>query len=184
MLWAHILREWTDMMDLDGLVRLGTILKSHGVNGEMALSVPPGLDWSDDPDYLVCMMDGIPVPFYPDSIRGKSSTVVLVKFQDYDNVDDISRFMGVTVYMPREYLVEHDSDELLWERFLGWQVSDTAAGPLGVIKAVDESTPNVLFLVVDGSRERVIPANPVWITQVDKNERTLRYNLPEGLADL
>jgi len=63
-------------------------------------------------------------------------------------------------------------------------VSDTAAGPLGVIKAVDESTPNVLFLVVDGSRERVIPANPVWITQVDKNERTLRYNLPEGLADL
>ena len=116
MLWAHILREWTDMMDLDGLVRLGTILKSHGVNGEMALSVPSGLDWSDDPDYLVCMMDGIPVPFYPDSIRGKSSTVVLVKFQDYDNVDDISRLME-SLSICLEYLVEHDSDELLWERF-------------------------------------------------------------------
>lgn len=172
------------MIDMNSLVRVGKVLKSHGVNGEMALSVPAGLDWTDELDCLVCMMDGIPVPFYLDSIRDKSSTVVLVKFDGYDNVDEIQRFMGTDVYMPARYVVEQESGELIWETFIGWEVVDSVDGSLGIIKAVDDTTPNILFLVDDGLRDRVIPANPEWITAVDKDVRVLRYNLPEGLSEL
>lgn len=164
--------------------RIGQIVKPHGVGGEMVVSVPASLDWTDDIDCLVCSLDGILVPFFLESIRGKSSTSILVKFEDYDSVDAIGRFIGVTVYMPLRYVADSDDDIPSWSTFLDWQVIDSVAGVLGTVNAVDDSTPNVLFLVRDGDRDRIIPANAEWITKVDRKKRTLFYKLPEGLAEL
>lgn len=172
------------MIEQGEVQRIGQIVKPHGVGGEMVVSVPASLDWTDDIDCLVCSLDGILVPFFLESIRGKSSTSILVKFEGYDSVDAIGRFMGVTVYMPLRYVADSDDEIPSWSTFLDWQVIDSAAGVLGTVNAVDDSTPNVLFLVRDGDRERIIPANTEWITKADRKKRTLYYNLPEGLAEL
>ena len=172
------------MIQADEVQRIGTIVKPHGVGGEMSVTVPASLAWTDDLDCLVCSMDGILVPFWLESIREKSSTSILVKFEGYDTVESTSRFMGVTVYMPLKYVAHRADDDLEWGCFLDWKVVDAAAGALGTIHAVDDSTPNILFLVKDGERERIIPANEEWITGVDRTRRILKYKLPEGLAEL
>lgn len=172
------------MIELNEVQRIGQIVKPHGVGGEMVLTVPASFDWADDLDCLVCSLDGILVPFWLESIREKSSTSILVKFEGYDSIEATRRFMGVTVYMPREFVVEDGSDQLTWSSFIDWKVVDEEAGPLGTIHAVDDSTPNILFLVKDGERERIIPANEEWITGVDKDNCTITYNLPQGLAEL
>lgn len=172
------------MIELSEVQRIGTIVKPHGVGGEMAVTVPASLDWTDDLDCLVCSLDGILVPFFLESIREKSSTTILVKFEGYDTVEATSRFMGVTVYMPLRYVAEGDDEVPSWSSFLDWTVVDSKAGKLGAVHAVDDSTPNILFLVRDGERERIIPANTEWITKVDRKNRTLFYKLPEGLAEL
>ena len=172
------------MIDQSEVQRIGQVVKPHGVGGEMAVSVPAALDWTDDLDFLVCSMDGILVPFPVESIRPKSSTSILVKFEGYDSVEAVSRFIGVTVYMPLRFVAESADDELEWGCFLDWKVVDETSGMLGTIHAVDDSTPNILFLVRDGDRERIIPANEEWITGVDRTTRTLKYKLPEGLAEL
>lgn len=172
------------MIELSEVQRIGTIVKPHGVGGEMAVTVPASLCWTDDIDCLVCSIEGILVPFFLESIREKSNTTILVKFEGYDSVELTSRFMGVTVYMPLRFMAEGDADAPSWSSFLDWTVVDSVAGPLGSVHAVDDSTPNILFLVRDGERERIIPANPEWITKVDRKKRTLLYNLPEGLAEL
>lgn len=172
------------MIEQSEVQRIGTIVKPHGVGGEMAVSVPAALDWTDDLDCLVCSMDGILVPFWVESLREKSRTTLLVKFEDVDTVEQTSRFMGVTVYMPLRFVVQSEDEDLEWGLFLDWNVVDAKAGKLGTIHAVDDSTPNILFLVRDGERERIIPANEEWITGVDRKTRTLKYNLPEGLAEL
>jgi 16S rRNA processing protein RimM len=172
------------MIELNEVQRIGQIVKPRGVGGEMAVTVPASLDWTDDIDCLVCSLDGILVPFFLESIRPKSSTTILVKFEGYDSVESTSRFMGVTVYMPLRFVAESDEEEPSWSSFLDWRVVDSKTGPLGTVDAVDDSTPNILFQVRDGGRERIIPANPEWITRVDRKNRTLMYNLPEGLTEL
>lgn len=172
------------MIEQSEVQRIGQIVKPHGVGGEMAVTVPASLDWTDDIDCLVCSLDGILVPFFLESIRPKSNTTILVKFEGYDTVESTARFMGVTVYMPLKYLAEADDEEPTWSAFLDWKVVDSKAGPLGLVNAVDDSTPNILFQVRDGERERIIPANPEWITKVDRKKRTILYNLPEGLTEL
>lgn len=172
------------MIELSEVMRIGSIIKPHGVGGEMVLSVPASLDWTEDLDCLVCSLDGILVPFYLESIREKSSTSILIKFEGYDSVEATRRFMGVTVYMPYKFVVEDESGQLTWNSFIDWKVVDEEVGPLGSIRAVDDSTPNILFLVRDGERERIIPANEEWITCVDQKNCTIRYKLPQGLAEL
>lgn len=172
------------MIEQSEVQRIGTIVKPHGVGGEMSVTVPASLAWTDDLDCLVCSMDGILVPFWLESIREKGSTSILVKFEGYDTVESTSRFMGVTVYMPLKYVAHRAVDDLEWGCFLDWKVVDAVAGALGTIHAVDDSTPNILFLVKDGERERIIPANEEWITGVDRARRILKYKLPEGLAEL
>jgi 16S rRNA processing protein RimM len=172
------------MIEQSEVQRIGTIVKPHGVGGEMAVSVPAALDWTDDLDCLVCSMDGILVPFWVESLREKSRTTLLVKFEGVDTVEQTSRFIGVTVYMPVRFIAASADDELEWGCFLDWKVVDAVAGMLGTIHAVDDSTPNILFLVRDGERERIIPANEEWITGVDRKNRTLKYKLPQGLAEL
>ena len=172
------------MIFLSEVQRIGQIVKPHGVGGEMAVTVPASLDWTDDIDCLVCSLDGILVPFFLESIRTKSNSTILVKFEGYDTVESTSRFLGVTVYIPLKYLAESEDEEPSWSTFLDWKIVDSHAGALGSVHAVDDSTPNILFLVRDGDRERIIPANAEWITKVDRKNRTLMYNLPEGLAEL
>lgn len=172
------------MIERNSLVRMGQFIKPHGVNGEMAMTVPEDMDWSEDTSYLVCMMDGIPVPFFLESIREKSRTVILVKFDDIDDIRKTDRFMGVTVYLPKEFHVVNEDEGLSWNSFIDYSVIDMKAGLLGKIDAVDDSTMNVLFLVRDGERERVIPANEEWITAIDSDKCQIVFELPEGLADL
>ena len=81
------------MIELSEVQRIGTIVKPHGVGGEMAVTVPASLDWTDDLDCLVCSMDGILVPFFLESIREKSNTTILVKFEGYDTVEATSPCM-------------------------------------------------------------------------------------------
>ncbi|MBO5951925.1 MAG: 16S rRNA processing protein RimM [Bacteroidaceae bacterium] len=171
------------MIELHEVQRMGYVLKTHGVNGELVVSVPADMDWSEDTDYLVCSMDGILVPFFIESIRGKSSTNILVKFDDIDSVEQARKFQGVVVYLPNEY-VENNLDQMSWSTFIDYKVEDAVAGYLGDIVAVDDSTMNVLFLVKQGDRERVIPANDVWIESIDSVNRVIKYNLPEGVAEL
>lgn len=172
------------MIELNQVVRAGAFVKPHGVSGEMALTVPPTLNWTDDLDCLVCSMDGILVPFWLESIRSKSSTTILVKFEGVDKVEDTARFMGVTAYIPRKYVVEDSEQELTWSSFIDWKIMDEQVGFLGTVCNVDDSTPNILFLVRNADRERIIPANEDWITNVDQNTCTITFNLPEGLVDL
>ncbi len=172
------------MIESSSVIAIGKVLKPHGIDGEMAVTVSPDLDWTEDMDCLVCSMDGILVPFFLESVREKSATTLLVKFQDVDTIDATARFIGVKVYMPRRFAVMDESDAPAWSTFIDWEVVDSAAGSLGHVKDIDDSTANVLLLVSDGDRERMIPANPDWIESVDEKNSILKLNLPEGLADL
>lgn len=172
------------MIGTDEVILMGSLIKAHGVQGEMVLTVPESLDWQEELDCLVCRIDGILVPFFIESLRPKSDTTVLVKFEDVDSLQATAPFIGLKVYIPRKFAIENESDEPTWESFLEWQVVDVQAGPLGTITAIDDSTPNILFQVRDGDRERIIPANEDWITGVDRKHCVLNFNLPQGLADL
>ncbi|MCQ2110019.1 MAG: ribosome maturation factor RimM [Bacteroidaceae bacterium] len=172
------------MIEREKVVRIGTLTKPHGVGGEMVLTLDRRVIDGDESPYLVCDMDGILVPFFLESVRDKSTNVLLVKFCDIDSVEAARRFQGVAVYFPQEYLPAVSEEPDSWDFFIGFKVTDSTEGFLGLIEDIDDSTPNVLFLVRNRGREMIIPANREWIEELDAENREIMFNLPEGLLDI
>lgn len=170
------------MIRKEEVYRIGTLGKPHGIKGELTFNFTDDIfDRTEECDYLVLMLDGILVPFFWEEYRFKSDTVALVKFDGIDTAEQARRYTGTEVWFPIKYAQE--SDELSWSYFVGFRLEDIRHGDLGEIEEVDESTVNTLFVVrrPDGS-ELLVPAQEVFITDMNHEQRIIRMDLPEGMV--
>ena len=171
------------MIRKEDVYRIGQLTKPHGIKGEVAFSFTDDIfDRTDECDYLVCLMDGIMVPFFMEEYHFKSDTVALVKFEGVDTAEQARRFTNIEVYYPTRYAEE--SDELSWSYFVGFRIEDEHLGLLGEVEEIDETTINTLFVIrrPDGE-ELLIPAQEAFITDMDHKQRIIRMDLPEGMVE-
>ncbi|MDO4215033.1 MAG: ribosome maturation factor RimM [Bacteroidales bacterium] len=164
--------------------KIGVLTKTHGVNGEVALSFTDDVFDRVECDYLVVKLDGILVPFYFEEYRFKNNEVALFKFERLDSSEAVQFLLGSEVYFPLALAEEAEEGELTWGYFVGMTVKDEHAGVLGVIEHVDETTINTLFQIDGPKGELLIPAQEDFILDIDHKKRVILMDLPEGLLDL
>ena len=162
---------------------IGHFTRPHGVQGEMALMLTDDVFDRADVSCLVCSMDGIFVPFFVEEYRYKTDNVVLVKFEHVDTVEQARVFTNKEAFALNKEC-EGEKPDFAWNDFVGFSAEDGTMGALGNIVHVDDMTMNVLFIVgrPDGS-ECFIPAQEVFIEDIDYENRHIVFNLPEGLID-
>ncbi|MCI5742766.1 ribosome maturation factor RimM [Phocaeicola faecicola] len=171
------------MIKKEEVFKIGVINKPHGVKGEVSFSFTDDIfDRVEDCDYLILMMDGILVPFFWEEYRFKSDNVALVKFEGIDTAERAKMFTNVEVYFPKKYMDEQD-EITSWNFFVGFQVNDVRHGALGEIVDVDDATMNVLFVIEKEGEELLLPAHEEFILDLDKKNRVLTVEIPEGLLD-
>lgn len=168
------------MIREDEVYKIGSITRTHGVRGEVQMSFTDDVWDRVESDYLVLLVDGILVPFFIEEYRFRSDSTALIKFVDYDTSEEARELCGCTVYFPYALMPEDEPEEYTWSYFTGFTVEDVAAGLLGTIDYVDESTPNILFTI----GERLVPAAEPFIKEVDHAHRHIIMQLPEGLLEL
>lgn len=173
------------MIRPEDVIRIGKILKPHGVNGEMSMLCENDcFDRTDECDYLIGDMDGILVPFFIDSYRFKSDTSVLIKFEDIDTVEQADRMTGINIYFPKKFLNE-DEPECPPEEFLtGYTITDIHSGTIGTIQRIENSTINTLLVVKGNKDDVLIPFHEEFIRDVNEKNRCIIMELPEGLVQL
>ena len=163
---------------------IGKFTRTHGVQGEMAMSFTDDVFDRTDCPYLVCSMDGILVPFFIEEYRFKSDSVALIKFERIDTNEAASIFTNKEVYVPKSYAEEAEDGEYSWQYFIGFGTEDTQHGHLGELVDVDESTVNTLFVVErPNGEELLIPAQETFIEDIDHEKRLIKFNLPDGLLE-
>lgn len=171
------------MIKKEEVFKIGVINKPHGVKGEVSFSFTDDIfDRVEDCDYLILMMNGILVPFFWEEYRFKSDNVALVKFEGIDTAERAKMFTNVEVYFPKKYMDEQD-EITSWNFFVGFQVNDVRHGALGEIVDVDDATMNVLFVIEKEGEELLLPAHEEFILDLDKKNRVLTVEIPEGLLD-
>ena len=163
---------------------IGKFTRTHGVQGEMAMSFTDDVFDRTDCPYLVCSMDGILVPFFIEEYRFKSDNVALIKFERIDTNEAASIFTNKEVYFPKSYAEEAEDGEYSWQYFIGFDTEDAQHGHLGELVDVDESTVNTLFVVERPNGEEIlIPAQETFIEDIDHEKRLIKFNLPDGLLE-
>ncbi|MDR1407395.1 MAG: ribosome maturation factor RimM [Tannerella sp.] len=174
------------MIRKEDLFQVGQFSKPHGVRGELTLLTDCDVTNQIRSPYLVCEINGIPVPFFTEHYRPKGRASVLVKLENVDDETAARRFAGLAVYYPlsaRDGCA--DGRAGLDAHYLtGYVIEAQGFGELGVITEVDETTLNTLLHVDYQGRELLIPAADEWICTVDRAKKRLTMSLPEGLMNL
>ncbi len=171
------------MIKKDEVFKIGMFNKPHAVKGELSFTFTDDIFDRVECEYLICLLDGIMVPFFIEEYRFRSDTTALVKLDRIDTAEQARMFTNVEVYFPKKYAEEDDSDDIpTWQYFVGFKVEDEAGAELGEIVAVDDSTMNVLFVIEqpDGD-EMLLPAHEEFIVKLEKKKRKVTVTLPEGL---
>jgi len=172
------------MIKAEDVYRIGLINKPHGVHGELLFTFDDDIFDRVESDYIVCLMDGILVPFFFESYRFRSDTTALIKLEGVDTEMQARRMTNVEVYFPKEHAEKLDNDELTWQYFVGFTIIDENKGTIGKVTDVDDSTINTLFVVDYNGAETLIPAQEDFIIDLNREAEIIRMNLPEGLLEL
>lgn len=164
------------------LFELGFIQRTHGIKGEVQLSIVSAVD--EPPTKLESVfleIEGIPVPFFVESIRNKAADKLILKLEDVDDVETAEGLTGFKVYIPAN-LVEISDDTDLGD-LVGYTVVSTQGETVGLIVRYEDYGMNAVYAIESPSitGEVLIPASDELIVEFDADERIVTMELPIGL---
>lgn len=164
---------------------LGKIVSKFSFKGEVLVKLE-----TDDPEIYEEMesvfveYNNNLVPFFIERCKLHKSELLRVKFEDVDSEEDADDLMKSTLYLPLDLLPELDENQFYFHDIIGYQVEDLKKGPIGTITAINDMTSQALFEIDFDGNQILIPIIDSFIHKLDKEQKLLIVDAPEGLIDL
>lgn len=172
-------------MDRSDLFELGKVLKTFGSKGEVIIYLD--VDRPDKYrklDSVFIRFNQSLIPFFIESVQIKPKNQAIVKFQDVDTQDDAAMFSGCSLFLPLSSLPKLSGNKFYYHEIVGFTVTDLQKGNIGTVKRVLELPNQDMFEIEFGHKEILIPVVDEIIRKVDRKNRILKIDAPEGLIDL
>lgn len=164
---------------------LGKIVKKFSFKGELLAKLD-----TDEPelyenlDAIFIDLRGNLVPFFIESSQLHKSDLLRLKFEDVDTEADADTLIKSDLYLPLDLLPKLEGNKFYYHEVIGFKITDSNFGEVGIIKAINDSTAQALFEIDRDGTEILIPMNSEFIVKVDKPNKTIEVKTPEGLIDL
>jgi 16S rRNA processing protein RimM len=174
-----------DTIDINKCTKIGSLLKTHGINGELVLLFESGFDLTlESVEFVFLEIEGGAVPFHisPDSLRFRGKESANIKFDDIDSQEKAKKLVHCNILVFDKDIVtgeESQSDSLN-----GYSVFDKMHGLLGKVIDVDNFSGNNVITVLFNSNEVMIPISGDILDRTDHKKRELHIVCPEGLLDI
>jgi 16S rRNA processing protein RimM len=172
-------------MDSHNLFRLGKIIKPLGSKGEVIvyLDVDEPAKYGRIEMVFVCINKSF-IPFYIVSVALKQKNQAVFKFQDIDSIEDTEIIIGAELFLPSDLLPKLKGKKFYFHEVIGFEVVDKEKGSIGCISHVMELPTQALFEVNFNGKEILIPIADEIIKKVDRKNKKITIEAPDGLIDL
>jgi len=88
------------------------------------------------------------------------------------------------VYLPLSTLPKLTGKQFYYHEVIGFEIMDQDNKDCGVIRSINDQTAQNYFVTNLYGKEVVIPLIKDWIIEVNREERFIKIELPEGLIDV
>lgn len=164
---------------------LGKVAKKFSFRGEVLLYLD-----TDQPE-LYYEMESVLVefgnnlvPFFISSIAPHKNDFVRVKFEDVDTEQAADEIVGCALYLPLSMLPKLEGDKFYYHEVIGFNLEDKRLGIIGRIVSINDSAAQPLFEVMRGETELLIPMIDQFLVKVDRENKTILMDLPQGLVEM
>ena len=167
---------------MEQLLQVGVISSTHGIRGEVKV-----FPTTDDPDRFRKLKQVI-----LDTGREQKSLeiegvkffkqFVILKFKDIDNINDIEKYKGKSLYVTREHAVKLKKDEYFIADLIDMQVELEDGTAFGVLTDVMQTGANDVYVIAkENTPDLLVPAIHDCVLAVDIEAQTMTVHLLEGL---
>lgn len=167
---------------MEDLLKVGVITTTHGVRGEV--KVYPTTDEPErflELDYVLLdtgrelrKLEIKNVKFF--------KNLVILKFKGVDNINDIEKYKGRDLWIPREEGQELEEDEYYIADLLGMSVVLEDGTEFGILKDVMETGANDVYIIDSVENgEVLLPAIKECILDVNLEKNVMTIHLMKGL---
>ena len=163
---------------------LGKVINPNGFKGKVNAYFD-----TDEPDLYKSLkmvylrIGGAPIPYFIDSIRLMNNKAV-IEFQDVDSIEKAEILNKKEMYLPLSELPELSGKNFYFHEVIGFQVIDKIFGEIGPIKQILDYPNQAVMQVIHKEKEILIPVNMDVIKLVDRNNKEIKIEAPEGLIEI
>ena len=169
---------------MEQLLQVGVISSTHGVRGEV--KVFPTTDDANRFKKLKKVILDTGMEKKELEIQGVKffKQFVILKFKGIDNINDIEKYKGKSLYVTRENAVKLKKDEYFIADLIDMQVVLEDGTLLGILTDVMKTGANDVYCVESEKYgEVLLPAIGECILDVDVEGRKMTVHLMPGLID-
>src|ERR1700743_2973560 len=171
-------------MKIEDCFRIGTVLKTRGLKGELQLYVD--FDGLADIDITAIFIDmaGKLIPYFVESIKYPQKNTAYIYLEDIDTIEKATPLAKKDVYLSNKQKPKAKKSEFTLKDLLGFTAIDENEGELGKIDAINEFPQQLVASVTYKNCEVLFPLNEEIITGIDVVKSLVYVDLPEGLLEL
>ena len=171
-------------MKAEDCFRIGSILKTKGLKGEMQLYV----DFDNLADISISNIfidiAGKLVPYFVESIKYAQKNAAYLYLEDIDTIEKAAVLVKKDVYLSNKLKPKKKKSDFTLKDLKGFTAVDENEGELGEIIAIHEYPQQLIAAVNYKNCEVLFPLNEEIIKGIDVVKEIVLIDLPEGLLDI
>ena len=169
---------------MEQLLRVGVISNTHGIRGEVKV-----FPTTDEPTRFEGLKEVIldtgkeQLPLHISNVKYFKQFVIL-KFKEYNNINDIERYKGKDLYVTRKNAVPLEEGEYYIADLIGCKVITDEGNDLGELVDVLETGANDVYNVkTNEGKELLLPYIEDCIKEIDIEKKEIIAHIMPGLLD-
>ena len=169
---------------MEDLLQIGVITTTHGIRGEV--KVYPTTDDVHRFEELNSLLLDTGREYRELEIQNVKyfKQYAILKFRGIDNINDIEKYKGKSLYVTRENAQHLDEDEYYIADLIGMELYLEDGSRFGTLKDVMETGANDVYIVKkEQTPDLLIPAIKDCIKNVNIEEGTMIVHLLPGLRE-
>lgn len=172
-------------MRKDDCFYLGKIAKKFSFKGEVLIYLDTDEpEMYEDLESVFVEFNKNLVPFFIENAQLHKNDFLKVRFEDVDNEEKADELIGREIYLPLSMLPKLEGNKFYYHEVIGFDVIDKRLGNIGKIVSINDSAAQPLFEIDKDGIEILIPMIDDFIIEVNRNNKSIILNTPEGLVDL
>ena len=164
---------------------LGKIAKKFSFKGEVLIYLD-----TDEPELYENMESVFVefnknlVPFFIENSSLHKNDFLRVQFEDVDTEEEADSILNCDVYLPLSMLPKLEGNKFYFHEVIGFEIEDKRLGVFGKIVSINDTTAQPLFEVLNGEVEMLIPMVDHFLVKIDRENKKVVMDLPEGLVEM
>ena len=171
-------------MNKNDFFYLGRIVKAYGKKGELNVV----FDTNKPENYkdlksVFLDLKGNLIPYFIEKIQIKNNKAI-IKLKDVLTPEIAEMFVNAEIFLPLDQLPKLTGNKFYYHDIIGYTIIDKTYGSIGKVEKVLDLPQQAILQIKYKNKEILIPITDEIIKIVDRNNKQIKIEAPEGLIEI